>query len=196
MKTDERENLATRLLDAGLKKYADAEPRPGLEDRILSNLRAKRERVSAPRWWPTVAAVAAVLLIAITLWFARKPSRTTPTATANHVPAVPTVNKQTTTGIATSVPRALSPAVSVARFQPRPHVRQSAALPKLEQFPSARPLSRQEKLLLAYVQATPKEELLDVTAKEQQEISNLLVENLVIPPLDIDKPTSELKEKN
>jgi len=196
MKPDEREHLADRLLDTGLKQYADAEPRPGLEDRILANLRAEQARVSAPRWWPTVAAVAAVLLIAITLWFARKPGRTTPTVTANHAPAVPAVGNQTASGIATSMPRAHFPAVSVARFQPKPHVRQSVALPKLEQFPSARPLSKQEKLMLAYVQQTPKEELLAVATKQQQEISNLHIEKLVIPPLDIDKPTTESNEKN
>ena len=196
MKTDGRGKFVDRLLDSGMKQYSDAEPRQGLEERILANLRAEQARASAPRWWPTAAAVAAVLLIAVGLWIARKPGGTTPTATTNHAPAVPTVNKQTTTGIATSVPRALSPAVSVAQSQPKSRSHQSAAAPKLEQFPSARPLSKQEKLLPAYVQATPKDELLDVTAKEQQEISNLHVENLVIPPLDIDKPTSELKEKN
>ena len=69
-------------------------------------------------------------------------------------------------------------------------------MPKLEQFPSARPLSKQEKLMLAYVQQTPKEELLAVATKQQQEISNLHIEKLVIPPLDIDKPTTESNEKN
>ena len=52
MNMDEKENIdrsssdlfATELLDASLTNYRCAEPRPGLEQRILASARARRQR--------------------------------------------------------------------------------------------------------------------------------------------------------
>jgi len=56
-----------RILDAVLARYAAVEPRPGLEGRILANLRTPPESSSARAWWTLglTAAVAAVIVISI-----------------------------------------------------------------------------------------------------------------------------------
>ena len=61
-------------LDAILAKYAAVEPRTGLDERILANLKS-RERASAPVAWPRWAgALAAALLVAISLLWVEKHS--------------------------------------------------------------------------------------------------------------------------
>src|SRR5690349_18066034 len=67
-KLDERE------MDAALARYAAAEPRAGLEGRVLANLRAERgRRVAARRWlWPAVAGFAlATAIVAAFVWNSR-----------------------------------------------------------------------------------------------------------------------------
>lgn len=78
------------LLDRGLREYAQAEPPPALEDRILVNLRTQPE--PRPRWrvWmPALAAAAVVLVIAALALRPHQPTgpRATPRAATNSVPA-------------------------------------------------------------------------------------------------------------
>jgi len=56
-------------IDAALAGYAAVEPRVGLTDRILANLRQEQERVGKHSWrpWSTIAAVAAMLVIAVSI---------------------------------------------------------------------------------------------------------------------------------
>ena len=57
-----------RVLDAALAKYAAVEPRTGLEERVLANLRSAAPSANGTWWrWSFAAAAAAVLLIALTL---------------------------------------------------------------------------------------------------------------------------------
>ena len=55
-------------LDKALARYAAIEPRMGLEDRVLANLRAEPKLAPPHAWWrwTAVAALAAVLLVAFT----------------------------------------------------------------------------------------------------------------------------------
>lgn len=68
MREDDRnrltEELAEKLLDAALSNYKGAEPRTGLEERVLSNLR-QQSRNTRPVSWnlaPVMIAAAAVLM--------------------------------------------------------------------------------------------------------------------------------------
>ena len=73
---DENWDRLDRMLEAALAKYAAAEPRPGLEDRVLANLRAERTRMPVHAWWRwSVAAVLAVVIVAMALaWRSGKSS--------------------------------------------------------------------------------------------------------------------------
>ncbi|MGA3210118.1 MAG: hypothetical protein ABSD20_02370 [Terriglobales bacterium] len=73
MNTKQREQIAEKWLDEVLRSYADAEPRPGLESRVVARLAAE-ERAQHVRWLLSrflrpspslaVATIAAVLLLA------------------------------------------------------------------------------------------------------------------------------------
>ena len=43
--TNRKQDEFDRMLDAALAKYAAVEPRTGLEERVLANLRAEQARV-------------------------------------------------------------------------------------------------------------------------------------------------------
>ena len=63
MKPEEREPDLDQVLDQALARYSDVEPRAGLEERILANLRSQPQ----PRpWWMTwrMPALAAAILVA------------------------------------------------------------------------------------------------------------------------------------
>lgn len=172
-------------LDHALAQYGRAEPRPGIENRILATLSAEEARaVPAYRWkWVVLAAcsaVASLMLVAIHL------NRQT------HQQAVP-ANKQSvpTRTIAhdvnkTTAPDAQAQSSSLARLAPRPRrlarprsvsTSQATELAKLSQFPSPAPLSEQERILARYVSehreqavmlARAQTDLLDQERREEQ----------------------------
>ena len=146
-----RDNELDRLLDAALAKYAAGEPRSGLEERVLANLRSASPSPIGTWWrWSLAAAVAAMLLIAISFaWRSRTPSHQAimnrPAPTEHHVagPEMHAAHRDPS-AIPPRPPRAqkthvLGP-VSVV-----------AGAPKLDQFPSPHPLSEQEKILASYI---------------------------------------------
>ena len=61
----DHERIAYEWLDTALKQYGETEPPTGLEGRLLATLRAESERVPPRRnWWPALAAVAAMVIVA------------------------------------------------------------------------------------------------------------------------------------
>lgn len=158
----DREQLADKWLDAALKQYGDAEPRAGLESRILARVRATDQQF-AFRWqWPVGAAVAALLVAAIIL-VGRWHGQATLDAAANR-PSIPIQAHP------------LNPASSAAnnltkarRAQRRVVARRPEAdAPRLDQFPSPQPLSKQEEMLATYVTQFPHEAVM--VARAQTEI--------------------------
>src|SRR5579864_993990 len=67
--TNGKQDELDRMLDGALAKYAAAELRAGLEERVLVNLRAEQARVPDHAWWRwrAIAAVAAVILVVLAL---------------------------------------------------------------------------------------------------------------------------------
>jgi hypothetical protein len=169
---DPETNKLDRELDAALAKFAADEPRTGLEERVLANLRAEQKRAPEHSWWrwPVLGATAAVVMVVAVslLW---KPGKPTPDITVYHPATTVQGDKQTGMHIAakdTGTPA--HRAVPTATKRPtRPGVRHPQALvasgPRLDQFPSPRPLSEEEKLLVRYVQDFPHEAVM--IAKEQ-----------------------------
>ncbi len=178
------------LLEKGLTTYGEVAPRPGLENRVLAHLRAESERGEVQIWqrWSfrlgaiVVGAVMALLIV----W--------RPDAKAPEIPH--------------TVSRIEPPAPSVFVPPPRPDNSRRELPPKTrrriipvvadrqqpEQFPSTRPLSSQEKLLLAYVNQAPLEEVAD-TARRARKIEEIRVQDLEVPPLDVDRSGTVTEQK-
>jgi hypothetical protein len=150
-----------RILVTALAKYADATPREGLEERILTNLRTGQVEATRP-WWTwglAAAAVAAVamLAIAVSLRFgktadpviANRPTASKPASSHSPLPAETQAASHETT-VHLRAPR------RAAR-----HLAQPAAVvadgPKLDQFPSPQPLSEEELALVRYARSFPKD---------------------------------------
>ena len=188
-----------RLLDVALAKYAVAEPRVGLEERVLANLRAEQARVSDHAWWrwSAIAAVAAVVVVVLALSVRSvKPSH--PVA-ADH-PSTPTqAPKDPGTKIVSNRHRSrprLAPLLSTAptqavRFSPAEVA--SARPPKLDQFPSPQPLSEQEKLLRNYVAENPEQAVLLARARTEALRQDQLEEMNSFPSGD---PNRDSEERN
>jgi hypothetical protein len=151
-----------RELDMVLAKYASIEPRAGLEQRVLANLRAERQPV--PQLWSwrrtAVAAVLIVIVATALSWRSGKPGPSTtvrrPPMTASSIPQ----NEQGSASAGAekngSRPSTVFDRPAVRRTQPAVVVSAAAAVqPKLDQFPSPRPLSEQEQILVNYVARYP-----------------------------------------
>jgi hypothetical protein len=164
-----------RELDAALAQYAAVEPRAGLEERILANLRAEREHVPAHAWWrwTTVAAVAAVLLVALTLWWRSGERRRD--NVAGHPSPSHTAQDGVSNGTQVAANRASNPirvAHPASEEKPRPRISDHrpavmASGPKLDRFPSPQPLSEQEKILESYVARYPEHAALIAQARAE-----------------------------
>jgi hypothetical protein len=140
-----------RMLDATLAKYTAVEPRAGLEERVLANLRVEQAQVTSHPWWRwSAVAAAAILVVAIMLTW--RAGRSSHPATANH-PAVtaPSANEpeiQVVLNSGTSQAPRPAQGINSHRSHPSSFI---AATPKLDVFPSPQPLSEQEQILAAYV---------------------------------------------
>lgn len=95
MENNERDRKLDQWLDEALSKYSAAEPRLGLEQRVLAQLRseekARAERRNWWRWMPAFAAIAAALIVAIAVkpyWESKKESVSTFTS-----PSAPRENR-------------------------------------------------------------------------------------------------------
>jgi hypothetical protein len=171
-----------RELDAALAKYAAIEPRAGLEDRVLANLRSERERAAARVWWrwPALGAAAAVVLVvaAVTLMWKQGAGRAgnpAPDITAHQPAAAGQGEKRPAMQAATNdVGVPVHPAVPAvveraAKHAVRPAQVMVADGPRLDQFPSPRPLSDEEKLLVRYVREFPQDAVMIARAQEESE---------------------------
>src|ERR1700730_10688108 len=73
-----------RWLEAGLRRYASAEPRPGLEGRLLAAIRAQENRpASWRRRWGLVLVVVAMVIVAVPLFVHRRVSKPVHVEVAN-----------------------------------------------------------------------------------------------------------------
>jgi hypothetical protein len=151
------------MLDSLLANYSSAEPRPGLETRILANLREAEERKASQGWWNFkwlwAGAVTAAIIVAMVLIGGRH--RVAP---PTHV-VVRTSQPAPQREIQPYVPIAPKEMAKVPRHKPStgPTAQQNATLALNERpavFPTPTPLSEQEKLLLSYLAGTPREQVI------------------------------------
>jgi hypothetical protein len=153
-------------LNRTLQQYGDAEPRPALETRIMASLANERSRVSAGWWWGL--AFAGCLTTILALWLAhldvlqlKRPIALNHRPETMHVGPVQEPHRRSK--------QAESGGGFSTTHKRTNHViaRNTNVSPRLEQFPSQRPLSEQERLLKQYVEQFPDEAM--VAAKAQAE---------------------------
>jgi hypothetical protein len=170
------------LLDASLRQYCAGPPREGLEGRALAALRA----AAAPRprrlWvWAWAAGLGVVTVMVFTLVRHSQPPATprgAVSAKGNPLGTIPSA--------ATKAPAESGASVAKVKLARRQHTTRSARPKRPEQFPTPRPLSEQERLLLVYVQAISPDAVKEKSATEQSaqpDIPLLTITALKIKPL-------------
>ncbi len=173
----DKERFVEDLLEASLERHYRAEPRAGLEARILAGI-AARERVVRRRWlWTFAAATAAVAVTVLALHGLRRPPAPVPTVSQAAAPKPQPPVTFTFTGPKPSAPHTAREGVRrIAAAEPsRP-----------AQFPTPRPLTDSEKLLLVYTEVVPKKVLATPPTpplSQDLDISELNIAALDIKPL-------------
>jgi hypothetical protein len=171
-KKDRIYDALDRELDAALANYATVEPRAGLEQRVLTNLQAEREKMASRAWWrwPVTVLLAAAVTIAVGVSLMWRSAKTSPVVSVDRPPTKVQGGGQDGALLAGDV-RNPPPLISSARRKPtsRDRRRQStvAAGPKLEQFPSPQPMSEQEEILASYVAQYPEHAALIAEARTE-----------------------------
>ena len=149
---DHVEREIDREIDIALLRYGAAEPRTGLEDRVLANLRMPPQSASAHSWWRwTVVVAGAAMAIVLAVWIVFPPGR-------KHLLESTDRPSSVTPRIISSAPvvTAKPPSVTKRSMLDRGSVRTTASSEsRLDQFPSPQPLSEQEKSLQNYVAEYP-----------------------------------------
>jgi hypothetical protein len=164
-------------LDKALAQYTAIEPRMGLEDRVLANLRAEPKLAPPHAWWrwTAVAALAAVLLVAFTFLWRSGERRTDGSSVARDTSPARTTPDRVSNGTEMATYRGSGQSRAshpVFVKKPRTNIPRStpaamASGPKLDQFPSPQPLSEQEKILQSYVTKYPKHAALIAQARAE-----------------------------
>lgn len=187
-----------RLLDAALAKYAQVEPRAGLESRVLATLHAERLRVPQRAWWrwSVAGAVTAVVIVVVILVWRSGKSHGQETAHRSSISApgveLPGSGAEPEAGKNDDHPPAPGPAPK--HIFHRAHATGVAsANPKLDQFPSPEPLSEQERLLENYVTKYPERAVLLARARLEALQQDQLEEMNAFPSRD---RTTDLKERD
>src|ERR1700693_710302 len=75
---DPENNALDRELNAALAKFTAVEPRAGLEERVLANLRAEQEQAAERSWWrwPAMAVLTAAIVVTVfATWRSGKPAQ-------------------------------------------------------------------------------------------------------------------------
>jgi hypothetical protein len=166
MRTEDNNQAAERWLDDALKQYGEAEPRPGLENRVLANLLTEQARLTLYPWYwrPAVAAVM-IAVFSIGAFLLNRGSDVT-RATISNRPSIALGNSETEHPVASAV----RPHVALrqpARSRPGGHIAHSSSGPRLEQFPAPAPLSEQEEMLARYVRERRQEATMVARARAE-----------------------------
>lgn len=163
MADQEKDKQIDEMLDSLLASYSSAEPRPGLESRILANLRDAEGREASHGWWSfkwlwAGVALAALIVAGVLIGGKRHVAPPPRTMVQTVQPAVQPPAVQS------SVPAAVGARPAHYRHKtlaPGPPQNTTLALSQRPAvFPTPTPLSEQERLLLQYYSGTPREEVI------------------------------------
>jgi hypothetical protein len=172
MRSDEPETI-DRLMEDALSTYSSQEPRPGLEQRVLSRVHSAgaARRFAFPLWAFAVPVAACLLLTAI-FWIHRgsQPQHSTVARTTAGLPA----------------PVALRGRAETPRIVVRPHKSKrtkASVLPRLPEFPTPVRITREERTLLALVARAPDEARQAFMEMQQRCTESIRIDEIKIQPL-------------
>jgi hypothetical protein len=167
MDPNERERVIDQWLDAAMKQYGQVEPRAGLENRVLAHVRAERRTAQQWRWWPALAALTAILLLAAGIFVVKSKDNGVQSSLAkgnNVLEQTPPRPRQ----MGSQIQEATHPNVRPVVPNPvRSYRVEVAAAARREQFPTPQPLSQQEAMLARYIEQFPREASLMAQAQTQ-----------------------------
>ena len=150
-KPQDPDRNAEQWLDDALsaRMGATAEPRPGIEERVLARLAKEPER-KATYWWALAfIGVAAVILIAAAVLIVRPRAPESPSVARAGRPVVsnpaPVVTRKA--AVAFPKPEQKNRRRTLQAVNRSPFVRQKAITPKLATFPAPSPETDQERML-------------------------------------------------
>jgi hypothetical protein len=171
MSDEKNDKPMDEMLDTLLASYSSAEPRPGLETRILASLRdAERQQPAGRAWnfgwlWAGAAAAVAIILV-VALLGGHRNIKPPVVVQKSPAPVQPEPPRSTPPVTATAEPKHHGPKAAIAPAT------QNSGLALRERpaiFPTPTPLSEQEKLMLTYLANTPHEEIIAQTQRDEKE---------------------------
>lgn len=153
---DQEEQL-DHLLDSLLANYADAEPRPGFETRLMAAVRERKQSSRLGWLWAFCAATATAIAVFGIYYSQSWQLPQPPSIEAAKPPVLPPVGSVPIPDAGRHLRKpTLGPAPLVSTVDVRQEV-----------FPTPVPLSEQERLMLQYLRRTPREEVA-VHAREDE----------------------------
>ena len=190
---DEDRNYDDRQIEALLRARADAEPRAGLEERVLARIANEPpRRVFA--LWPTLAAVGALVVIAIALIVLHTEAPKQNVAVQVPKTEKPLEPSQNEPPLQASLKRA----ANNHQFQKhrrrdsrdQAHSGNEEQLPKLATFPAPRPETEQERMLS---RLAAKINGLDGSedSTDVAQLQNLSVVEFNIHPMEVEPPVND-----
>jgi hypothetical protein len=152
------------MLDVALAQYRAVEPRAGLEERVLANLRAHEQEPASKHWftWPALAVVAALALIAATVVLMSRSEQPTRQVAHKQIQSGPAARASMSLNAASDNSSRARVLAGKSRSTRSATIQSGKveALPKLDQFPSPQPLTEQEQILAMYVSRFHKQAIL------------------------------------
>ncbi|MFP5209968.1 MAG: hypothetical protein ACLGRW_11835 [Acidobacteriota bacterium] len=198
-KNDDFDILPDVLIDAALATYADPGPDSGLDRRVMARIaeaRISAEAAPAPRhrWlpWAIALPVAACLLLFLLMLSGPKPLHS-PAST----PEQASQSQEAPIVVARTAPSTAPQAVPAHRAKAPGHEPRSRAaalaakpapLPKLDVFPTPRPLTPEEQALVEFAAHATKAERESFFAAQQQADEPLHIAAIQIPPIEPPAP--------
>ena len=170
MRNHDREEI-DRILDSALASYSAESGSFGLEDRVLSRVRYAATRPLAAWWWQSPVLAAFLLCLILSGVFLKVAFKPIP----HRPPGVPIAQ--------TSQAPARVPVFVAAAEQTKTTRRVKRRLPKLNTFPSPKPLSDEERAVLELAKFPPEEVSKLVTNKASTDLQLIHIEPLKIEPL-------------
>ena len=184
-KDKQMETRMDDMLESLLANYSSAEPRPGLETRILANLHDVESREAGRGWWGFkwiwAGAALTALIVGGVLIIGKGKRHVAPPPSTVVQTVQPDVQQPITQQpiiqeprVQSSVPKiGATPAIHHRHKTLAPGPQQNATLAVSQRpanFPTPFPLSEQERLMLAYLNNRPRQEVIaQIQRTDQQE---------------------------